>query len=221
MKREIITTKDGSKTIHLPEWNENYHSYHGAYQEAMHVFIKSGLNKISSSKKDVSILEMGFGTGLNTLLTLINGAEKNIHYSGIEAFPVSEIEIKSLDYTSLNELKNNKVDFLKMHQVSWNELHEITPRFHLLKIHKKLLEFDPKENTYDIIYFDAFGPRVQPELWDLAVFKKLYNSLNANGVFVTYCCKGQVRRDLITAGFEIEKIPGPPGKREMLRGWKR
>lgn len=218
MKREIIVTNDGSKTIHLPDWNESYHSIHGAVQEAQHVFIKSGLDEIS--KPEIHILEVGFGTGLNAVLTLNKAKEtkQTINYSGLEAYPVQLEELKSLKYQELPEIKNSEDLFWQFHSSKWDELVEITSRFNLKKVQLFLNEFQPKENSFDLIYFDAFGPRVQPEMWTLEIFKKLFKSMKNDGVFVTYCAKGQVRRDLVEAGFQVEKIPGPPGKREMLRG---
>lgn len=218
MKREIIVTNDGSKTIHLPDWNESYHSIHGAVQEAQHVFIKSGLSEIT--KPEINILEVGFGTGLNAILTLNKAKEtkQTINYSGLEAYPVQLDELKNLSYVDLPEIKENDDLFWQLHSSKWKELIEITPIFKLKKIQTFLDEFQPIANTFDLIYFDAFGPRVQPEMWTLEIFKKLFKSMKDEGVFVTYCAKGQVRRDLIEAGFQVEKIPGPPGKREMLRG---
>lgn len=218
MERKILDTGDGSKTIHIPEWNESYHSKHGAVQEAQHVFIESGLAQFE--KKNINILEIGFGTGLNCILTLlsIHKTEKKVKYTGLEAFPVSSDEIAQLAYTSLPELEKHKTEFNKIHDVPWNEFSDITTQFKLNKIQKTLQDFFPEKESFDLIYFDAFGPRVQPEMWTLEIFKKLFNSIKPNGVFVTYCAKGQVRRDLIKAGFQVEKIPGPPGKREMLRG---
>lgn len=218
MKREIITTNDGSKTIHLPDWNESYHSKHGAVQEAQHVFIKSGLLEIS--KADINILEIGFGTGLNAILTLNKSKENKqiIHYTGLEAYPVSLDELKDLKYEAIPEVKENEDLFWQIHNSKWNEEFEVTPSFTLIKLEEQLDHFKPTENTYDLIYFDAFGPRVQPDMWTLEIFKKLFKSMKNNGIFVTYCAKGQVRRDLIEVGFTVEKIPGPPGKREMLRG---
>ena len=222
MKREIITTKDGSKTIHLPEWNESYHSQHGAYQEAVHVFIKSGLHQFKGVKSKVAILEVGFGTGLNALITCKEAAEigMTIDYEGLEAFPVSQEEWQAMDYTALDALLDCKSTHEELYNVPWNRRKEINAKFSLTKWNTTLQEFSPKAAQYDLIYFDAFGPRVQPEMWTLSIFQKLYAALNDSGIFVTYCCKGQVRRDLISAGFEVEKIPGPPGKREMLRAFK-
>jgi tRNA U34 5-methylaminomethyl-2-thiouridine-forming methyltransferase MnmC len=222
MKREIITTKDGSKTIHLPEWNENYHSHHGAVQEALHVFIKSGLEFISASKMKLSILEVGFGTGLNAILTFKHGIENqlSIQYHGLEAFPVSSDEIDLLDYISLSEIHEHKSIYQLMHSLSWNENNAISANFELLKSKIMLADYKAVPEKYDLVYFDAFGPRVQPDLWEKAIFSELFKSLKSGGVFVTYCAKGQVRRDLLEVGFNVEKIPGPPGKREMLRATK-
>lgn len=222
MKREIVTTKDGSKTIHLPEWNENYHSHHGAVQEALHVFIKSGLHFISSSKKKISILEVGFGTGLNAILTYIYGVEHDlpIDYQGLEAYPVSSDEIELLAYDQLDEIKEYRSVYQDLSKANWHEQMALSDTFQLLKNHVLLADFVGTPNSVDLIYFDAFGPRVQPELWEKPIFKKLFSMMKAEGVFVTYCAKGQVRRDLIAVGFQVEKIPGPPGKREMLRATK-
>lgn len=225
MKRTIITTKDGSKTIHLPDWNENYHSHHGAFQEAMHVFIEMGLREQHKSQKEISILEVGFGTGLNAILTYaeVADSEIQINYSSIEAFPVSSEEIEMLDYGSFPSISSHKNVYEKMHEVEWNEMQEITSNFSLLKHETTLQDFiaNNSQPVYDLIYFDAFGPRVQPDLWNKEIFEGMFNCLKSNGILVTYCAKGQVRRDLQEVGFLVEKLPGPPGKREMLRGVKR
>ena len=222
MKREIITTADGSKTIFIPDWDENYHSKHGALQEALHVFIEAGLKYKQQEKSDLNILEIGFGTGLNAILTAIYAAKQNleVEHHGLEAYPVSEEEIVALDYASLDEIKDNVETYNKLHASTWNELNRITPLFSLKKIEQTLEKYAPTSNTFDIIYFDAFGPRVQEEMWSLPIFEKLFNSLKANGVLVTYCAKGQVKRDLKAVGFSVESIPGPPGKREMTRAVK-
>lgn len=222
MKREIVTTKDGSKTIHLPDWNENYHSHHGALQEALHVFIKSGLDYMADARKEFSILEVGFGTGLNAILTYIYASKKDltIQYEGLEAYPVSSEELTALAYDDLDDVKPFKDIFQSLHSAPWGERSAVSSQFNLLKSQVFLADFEAESNTIDLIYFDAFGPRVQPDLWELTIFQKLFNVLRLGGVFVTYCAKGQVRRDLISVGFQVEKIPGPPGKREMLRATK-
>jgi len=225
LQREIVITGDGSTTIHLPEWDEQYHSKHGAIQEAYHVFIKHGLNHYFSKiekTEAVSILEIGFGTGLNAFITLLE-AEKlklNIQYSGVEGYPVSLKEIAQLNY--IETLKSDKKEpvFQKLHLVSWEEMHKLTSQFTLIK-QRKLFHQIEDENEYNIIYFDAFGARVQPELWTEAIFEKMYNALEKNGVLVTYSAKGSVRRAMQSVGFTVERLPGPPGKREMLRATKK
>lgn len=220
MQREIIVTADGSKTIYLPEWNEHYHSSHGALQEAQHVFIKHGLN---TQKEDyITILEMGFGTGLNAFLTYFASEKRKqyVHYIGIEAFPPSTDEWKQMDYAQFSNDPSAEAVFERMHTCSWNIAQEIDELFVLEKIHSQLTDATITPNSVDLIYYDAFGPRVQPELWTQAIFEKLFSWLVPGGVLVTYCAKGQVKRDLKAAGFIIENLPGPPGKREMTRAIK-
>lgn len=218
LKREIITTADGSTTIHIPDWNEQYHSKHGAIQEAYHVFIKSGLDQISS--KDISILEIGLGTGLNCFISYLEGKKRqlNINYTGVEAYPISENEFSKLNYVS--ELKSEEFDvFNKIHASNWEEKIELEQNFSFLK-RKQLFQEINDCNCFNLIYFDAFGARVQPELWSVLIFKKMYDALKENGILVTYSAKGSVRRAMIEVGFSVKKIPGPPGKREMLRAIK-
>ena len=221
MKREFLITGDGSVTIHLPEWNEQYHSKHGAIAEADHVFITSGLHHLLSkrSPKEISILEIGFGTGLNAYLTLLDPATNNINirYTGVEAFPVQSGEIEHLNYAEL--VKGSEELFLALHSAPWNKWVSVTGYFQLLKQKKQFSEVMDK-NTYGLIYFDAFGPRVQPELWTEEIFKAMFQALEEGGILVTYSAKGSVRRDMERVGFTVERLPGPPGKREMLRATK-
>ncbi|MCA0133710.1 tRNA (5-methylaminomethyl-2-thiouridine)(34)-methyltransferase MnmD [Winogradskyella alexanderae] len=226
MKRRIITTSDGSKTIKIEDWNEQYHSIHGAINEANHVFIKHGLlfccSKIEAIQSaSMNILEIGFGTGLNAFLTLIEAEKKriNINYVGVEAYPVSRQEIEQLNYVELTS-ESHRSSFKKMHDSSWEVSHQISNNFRLEK-QKKFFKDIKDESTYDLIYFDAFGARVQPELWTEEIFQLMYRSLKPKGVLVTYAAKGSVRRAMQTVGFEVERLPGPPGKREMLRALKR
>lgn len=244
MKREIIITADGSSTIHIPEWNEQYHSKHGAIQEAYHVFIKHGLHcfyypefnssnlNITSSEVEtnrskvdkvhnISILEIGFGTGLNAFITFLE-AEKlrlNIDYKGVEAYPVSKSEIAALNYVETLKAENRASIFNSLHEVPWEEKHRIKDNFTLTKQKQFFSEITDVE-THNLIYFDAFGARVQPELWTEAIFKIMYTALKPNGILVTYSAKGSVRRAMQNVGFTVEKLVGPPGKREMLRGIK-
>lgn len=221
MKREFLTTGDGSVTIHLPEWDEQYHSKHGAIAEALHVFIEAGLQfrLQGNSGKEVSIMEIGFGTGLNAFLTLMEASAKNlqINYIAIEGYPLEISEIEKLNYCEL--LKASEEDFLKLHQVVWEIPSEINSNFQLLKRRQFFSEINDK-NACDLIYFDAFGARVQPELWTEEIFSKMYDALTLGGVLVTYAAKGSVRRALQAVGFKVERLPGPPGKREMLRASK-
>jgi len=219
LKREIIVTADGSKTIFIPEWNEHYHSKHGAIQEAQHVFIKSGLQYYAENfGKEISILEIGFGTGLNAFLTILEAqkSQLDIHYIGVEAFPVSDEELKVLNYTSSEDAR--KI-FSAIHDSVWEKEGKLLDNFSLLKQKKTFSEIEDK-NRYNLIYFDAFGVRVQPELWTEAIFKQMFQALKPKGILVTYAAAGSVRRAMKAVGFKVEKLPGPPGKREMLRALK-
>ena len=219
MKREIVITADGSTTIHLPDWNEQYHSKHGAIQEAYHVFIKRGLEAVLNS--NVSILEIGFGTGLNCFITLLEAVKNNlnINYVGIEAYPVIDTEIQQLNYVSELKSGNSKALFDTIHSVTWEEKHQLGTHFKLTK-RQQFFQDIIDVNTYDLIYFDAFGAEHQPELWTAIIFKKMFIALKLNGILVTYSAKGSVRRAMQEVGFEVERLPGPPGKREMLRAKK-
>jgi len=221
IKREIITTGDGSKTIHMPDWNENYHSSHGALQEANHVFLRNGLDAFRD-RNVVHILEVGFGTGLNAVLTLQETEKSGLQvvYNGLEAFPVSAEELAALDYGSLLDTDVMRSLYVQLHAADWDVLQAITPRFSLHKIHRKLEEMTWEPAQFDLIYFDAFGPRTQADMWQLPHFQRLFAALKPGGALVTYCAQGQVKRDLKAAGFTIEPLPGPPGKREMTRAWK-
>lgn len=224
MKREIIITGDGSTTIHIPEWNEQYHSKHGALQEAKHVFIDMGLKPIfnKDEKAEIAILEIGFGTGLNALVTWeeANYLNRKIDYTGVEAYPVAQDEVDKLNFNRI--LKDAEADkfFDKIHKTEWEIMLPITPFFQLTKQKKFFKDIEDAE-MYDLIYFDAFGARVQPELWSVEIFNKMYNALKNNGILVTYAAKGSVRRAMLEVGFGVERLPGPPGKREMLRATKK
>ncbi|MCL6460861.1 tRNA U34 5-methylaminomethyl-2-thiouridine-forming methyltransferase MnmC [Flavobacterium micromati] len=220
MKREIIQTLDGSTTIHLTDWDECYHSKHGAIQEAQHVFIKNGLSLFQN--KSISILEIGFGTGLNAFITVLQGKKMNqvIDYVGVEAYPISASEVLSMNYVEQLNANSARAIFEKMHESNWEEKIIISDDFTLMK-RKQFFETIDDENRFDLIYFDAFGYRVQPELWSTAIFKKMFNSLKANGVLVTYAARGVVKRSMIEVGFTVEKLAGPPGKREMFRAIKK
>ncbi len=219
MKRKIVFTDDGSTTIHLETWNEHYHSKHGAIREAYHVFIKNGLFHLPFS--EITILEMGFGTGLNALITYLE-AEKNrlkINYVGMEAFPVTKEELDQLNFaTELGETTLTSV-FAEMHATPWEQSVTLSNFFSLHKQKQDFLSLRG-HHLFNLVYFDAFGPRVQPELWTEEVFEKTFRVLKDSGVLVTYSAKGSVRRAMQNVGFTVERLPGPPGKREMLRATK-
>lgn len=219
MKREIIQTLDGSTTIHLEEWGECYHSKHGAIQEAKHVFIQNGFSLFDN--KPISILEIGFGTGLNAFITFLeaNKKQQHINYVGVEAYPVAANEVLMMNYVEeLGADEYNSV-FKNMHESNWDETISINDLFTLTKRKQFFQEIDDVE-IFDLIYFDAFGYQVQPELWSTDIFRKMYAALKPNGVLVTYAARGVVKRSMIEVGFTVEKLAGPPGKREMFRARK-
>ena len=221
LKRKIITTADGSTSLHIPEWNEHYHSKHGAIQEARHVFEEMGLNYYAKQESisKINVLEAGFGTGLNALMTLVWATQNTlkVHYKSIEAYPITKNEMEQLNFSSA--FGDIEPEFKKLHQAEWDSPIEIHSLFTLEKIHRKFSEIN-ESNWADIVFYDAFGPRVQPKLWEINILKKFYDALTPQGIFVTYCAKGQVRRNLEELGFQVERLAGPPGKREMLRGTK-
>ena len=219
MKREIIITSDGSTTIQLPDWNEQYHSKHGAIQEAYHVFLDSGFFKIDL--QEIAVLEIGFGTGLNAFITFLEARklQKKINYVGVEAYPISVEEFQKLNYVTELKAVECQTVFDEMHGVSWEEEHSISKDFQLLK-RKQFFQDIHDAAAFDLIYFDAFGAQNQPELWTEEIFAKMYKAIKDNGILVTYSAKGSVRRAMQSVGFTVERLPGPPGKREMLRATK-
>lgn len=218
-KREIVITADGSSSIFLADFNEHYHSIHGAVQESMHVFMRMGWSELQGDLQHVNILEVGFGTGLNAWLVCdaVNTSANApaVHYTSLEAFPVSVEDARLLNYAP----SESRSRFIGLHEAAWNASVAIDHRFTLEKLHTTLQEFTP-QRKYDLVFFDAFAPRVQPEMWTKEIFGKLFAAMNPGGILVTYCSKGEVRRNMIAAGFSVEKVPGPPGKREMLRAKK-
>lgn len=217
--KELVKTADGSMTYYMPEINEYYHSHHGAVQEAKHVFLNAGLLQFKP-EQDITLLEIGFGTGLNAWLTSLEREKTDgkITYLGLEAFPLSENELQGLNYTDSESNPDAKELFTAIHAAEWEIATVIRENFSLQKIKSTLDTLEFPERSVDLVYFDAFGPRVQPEMWTLDVFQKIARWMKPNGVFVTYCAKGQVKRDLRSAGFTVETLAGPPGKREMVRG---
>ena len=224
MNKLKIITKDGSPSIYLKDINEYYHSKFGAVSESKYVFIKNGLNFWKKNIPNISscnIFEMGFGTGLNAILTYEHSIENKlkINYQTIDSNPLAKNEIKFLNYSKFFNNKNTEIIFKKLHTIPWDEIHLLDKNFNFLKINKKIqnLNFATK---YDIVYYDAFGSRVQPELWKEDIIKPIITSLNNYGVFVTYSSKGDLRRTLVNLGMTVEKIDGPIGKREMIRAIK-
>ncbi len=224
MALQLITTGDGSHSLLNTELNETYHSVHGAVRESLHVFIKNGIEFYIqiNQPEQLNILEIGFGTGLNTLLTLkhTQDSKTNINYTSIEAFPISLEIANQLSYPSDILLPNSVALFQTLHKAVWNEPVSILPNFVLKKWQTVLQEIDLEKNKFDLIYFDAFAPNKQPEMWEISILKKVVDSLTDNGIFVTYCAKGQLKRDLKSLGLVVESLAGPPGKREMIRATK-
>lgn len=240
MQPTLITTADGSHSLYVKDLDEHYHSIHGAIQEAQHVFIKTGIQHlVSQHYKTINILEMGFGTGLNTLLSYLEAEKLNLklNYTSLEAFPLNAEIVSQLNYVELISASNNetqpfdsalgdaqhdssiKIVFQQLHTCDWENKTKLSKNFNLLKIKNTLQEIK-FTSTFDLIFFDAFGPRVQPEMWTEELFAKIFESTNKNGCLVTYCAKGEVKRTLKKVGFTVETLPGPPRKREMVRGTK-
>ena len=220
MERILQITADGSHTISIPAMEVTYHSKHGSIQESNHVFINAGLQYLADNHHPpyIKILEAGFGTGLNTLLTAIKAREQQltVEYHSIEAYPLQPAELASLNYGSL--LKEEDL-FQKIHQGEWGVPVQLHPYCTIHKHHTTIEQFN-STTTFDCIFYDAFAPTAQPELWTEAVFTKLFSLTNTGGMLVTYCSKSVVRRAMQAAGFRVTKIPGPPGKREMVRAFK-
>lgn len=219
MKRKIIQTRDGSTTIHIEDWDECYHSRFGAIQEAQHVFIKKGLTLFEN--ESVSILEIGFGTGLNAFITFLEFPKYNqkINYVGIEAYPVTYEEAGLMNYVSELNAENQKSIFEQLHHCQWEKPIGLKEDFVFTKRKQFFADIDDI-SAYDLIYFDAFGFDVQPELWSAEIFKKMFKALKNKGVLVTYAARGIIKRNMIEAGFTVEKLEGAPGKREMFRAIK-
>lgn len=221
MKPEIILSEDGSHTLFVPELCEHYHSVHGAVQESRHVFINAGLK--ACKQEQLNVLEIGFGTGLNAFLSFyeaeMSGLE--INYMAYEPFPLGSEIWKKLNHWQFIDHAKARDTFNLIHSSEWGRGVALNERFTLKKIIEKIEKALLSENHFNLVYFDAFAPAIQPELWTLQIFSKIYRAVAADGILVTYSAMGEVRRNLIKAGFSVERLPGPPGKREMLRAWKR
>jgi tRNA U34 5-methylaminomethyl-2-thiouridine-forming methyltransferase MnmC len=215
---QIITTSDGSHTIYVPELNEHYHSVHGAVQESNFIFINSGFNKCNADP--VNIFEVGFGTGLNALLTGLKSIQENreVNYTTIEKYPLAKAVVESLNHHMFAG-EEGKVLFDLIHNATWDEWITIHKNFRLKKI-KGDLTTQPVSGKFNLIYFDAFGPDKQPEMWTRDVFGSIASVTEKNGILVTYSAKGEVKRNLQYCGFEVTLLPGPPGKRQIIRAIK-
>lgn len=219
-EKGIYLTEDGSHSIYSKQFGESYHSRHGALQESQHVFIEAGY-QAKKALPQINVLEMGFGTGLNAFLTYLRAFRQQIptYYLGIEAYPIAEEEAMQFNYATLLEAGNQSDVFHQMHQCNWKEERLMAPQFTFEKRNIKIeaLSIEP---IFDVIYYDAFAPSAQPELWEPPILEKMYNNLRSGGTLVTYCAKGVFKRHLKAIGFKVEALPGPPGKREMTRAWK-
>jgi tRNA U34 5-methylaminomethyl-2-thiouridine-forming methyltransferase MnmC len=220
-KTQLVITGDGSHSLRLENDNEHYHSLHGAIQESLHVYIRTGLHYLSAQKKSINILEVGFGTGLNALLTLIESKQNNvsINYYTLEPEPISEAIATILNFTKQLNAHDCDEAFLKMHSAFNKQTILLSNCFYFQKAHQKLEQYET-EIKFDLIYFDAFAPLIQPELWTIEVFSKIYKMMNVGACLVTYCAKGEVKRNLKNVGFVVQSLPGPKGKREMVRAIK-
>jgi len=219
MKIEFKITRDGSHTLFIPEKDETYHSVHGAIQEAEHVFIEAGL-RYFKNKSNIKVLEVGFGTGLNAILTYkySENSKVNIEYTGVELYPLDQEVIEKLNYVNLIDGIDHE-QYRSLHACEWGKVHKISTYFQLTKLHIPILK-QKGEEMFDVVYFDAFGPNAQGEMWGKTVFELIFRLLKQGGHLVTYCAKGSVKRTIKEVGFVVESIPGPPGKREMTRALK-
>lgn len=219
MHREIIVTEDGSHTIRAGDRNHTYHSRHGALQESSHVYIHSGLQYLlDQGLNSVIIFEMGFGTGLNALLTLVKATERNIPvlYITVETEPLSGIEARALNYCSLLERPDLQPLFNELHDATWETNAVINPFFTIRKMRVPMEELE-LDQPVDLVYYDAFSPAAQPELWTPAVFERISGFMKTGAVLLTYCSKGDVKRAMKAAGLKVKKVPGPLYKRDILR----
>ena len=223
MKRQTVLTDDGSSSLFSEKVNQYYHSHFGALQESMHIFIEAGLcSDILSHLDNLSILEIGFGTGLNALLTCVKAEElhKKIYYETLELYPLTQQEVESLNYPDILPYSGVKEVFTKIHLAPWNIKQIISEDFTLQKRLISAIDANYTPNRFDLVFFDAFSPEAQPELWTEELFGSIYHSMKKGGILLTYCTKGSVKKILAALGFQIEKLPGPIGKREILRGKK-
>lgn len=219
-KKVLITTADGSHSVFIESCNEGYHSRFGALTESQHIYIEAGLHAAIKNKTTLNILEIGFGTGLNALLTMKEATKHglNLNYHTYEPYPLDKLLYTQLNYPALLEM--NISDFHLLHTSPESCTHTLSEYFSFKKVHEHIQEATLESDFYDVVYFDAFAPELDDTIWSLAVFQKIYTAMTFGGVLVTYSCKGAIRRHLKEAGFIVTKIPGPAGKREMSRAHK-
>jgi len=222
LKKSWILTKDGSSTLRIDSLNESYHSLHGAVTESEFVYLDNGLRfwQKSHSVSKASVLEIGYGTGLLAFLSFLNqlNNKMEIDYTSLEAYPLKITDLERLNYNSFFE-SNQHLSFLDFSRLPWNNINQIIPEYSILK-HNIFFEDFKSEKLYDIIYYDAFGFHAQPNLWEIEWMKKCFDLLKNGGLWISFCAKGSVRRGLQKVGFDVVRLPGPPGKREMLRAIK-
>lgn len=218
----IFETQDGSHSIFSEKYGVSYHSKYGAIQETQHVFINAALRFKAVLQQKITILDIGFGTGLNALMTYLEARKRNltIYYTAYEAYPISLESVEQLNYNEHLNMETEELSvFQQFHELDWGIPHAINQNFHFRKYQQTFDQIN-YESVFDIIYFDAFSPNAQPELWELDMMNRMFRALKPNGIMVTYCAKGEVKRTLKKAGFVIEALKGPPGKREMTRAVK-
>ncbi len=216
---EIQLTSDGSQTLYLPEMDEHYHSVNGAIQESVHVYLEAGFRQISATT--IQVLELGFGTGLNAFLTALEAETqgKQVHYTSLEKYPLPDDFTGRLNYPSAVSPSHSSL-FTAIHDCNWEIPVRLSDYFTLHKIKTDFSDYK-YPGPYDVVYYDAFAPDKQPGVWSQELFNRIYASMNDHGILTTYCAKGNIRRMMLQAGFSVERIPGPPGKRQMLRAWKK
>ena len=217
----LILTNDGSHSVYSETYGVTYHSTHGAVTESAHVFIAAGLRYKAVVQREIAILETGFGTGLNAFMSWLEAERRNLHvrYVGLEIAPVAQEEAEALNYAELLGVPERAGDFQALHQCAWGADHVFSEQFYFRKEQVSIEVYEARE-AFDVIYFDAFAPQAQPELWTAEVFARMYGALRPEGVLVTYCAQGAFKRTLKQVGFQVERLQGPPGKREMTRATK-
>jgi tRNA U34 5-methylaminomethyl-2-thiouridine-forming methyltransferase MnmC len=224
MNQELILTKtaDGSHTLFVPGLNEHYHSINGAIAESRHIFIEAGFKAVPGKTRTVNLLEVGLGTGLNVLLTFLESERsgRKVNYVALEPFPPAMDLIGQLNYPGLIGSCEERLIFSKIHLIPWEVPHYISENFVLYKIRQGIEQVSLSPDKFNLVYFDAFSPEVQAEMWSAEIFQKIFQSMEPGGILVTYSAKGEIRRTMKAAGFEVEKLPGPAGKREITRAMK-